>query len=201
MIRLLLLLRGIRSTLTLGDPLNECCPQCPVLNIPAQLLRTHAYVFLYGINPAHAWFSIFPAPFYFSQHYCLFQKLLSSHEVPKVGQPQFIIFASSNSSVLNCSRTHLFSFLEVQGVCRAVLQHHISNESVFLLSVFFTAQISHLYVIIGSMRVWIILALVSKDTSLHLMAFPNSFIAALVSLCLLLISWLQSPFKLMTEPR
>ena len=66
-----------------------------------------------------------------SQHYCLFQRILPSRDVPKVGQPQLIIFTSSGSSGLIFSRTHLFSFLAVQGILGALLQHHISIESIF----------------------------------------------------------------------
>lgn len=45
-----------------------------------------------------------------------------------------------------------------------------------------------------------ILALVSNNTASLLVVIPNSSIAALPSLSLLLISWLQSQFELMTEP-
>ena len=34
-------------------------------------------------------FSSFPAAFKLSQHYCLFQRILPSHDVSKVGQAQF----------------------------------------------------------------------------------------------------------------
>ena len=60
-----------------------------------------------------------------------FPKNLPSHDAPKAGQPQFYHFISSNRSGLICSRTHLFIFLAVQGVRRALLQHHISDESIF----------------------------------------------------------------------
>ena len=57
---------------TAGDPMNEGCPQCPVLTSPAQLPHPHADGFAHGFNPAHVWFSSFPAAFYSCQHYCLF---------------------------------------------------------------------------------------------------------------------------------
>lgn len=44
-----------------------------------------------------------------------------------------------------------------------------------------------------------ILALASKDISLLSMIFPNSPLAALLNLILLLLSWLQSSFELVTE--
>lgn len=42
-----------------------------------------------------------------------------------------VIFAFSDVSGLLCSRTHLFIFLVVQGIRRALLQHYISNEFFF----------------------------------------------------------------------
>ena len=46
-------------------------------------------------------------------HYCLFQRTLTSHDVPKKDNLGFVIFVSSSMSVLICSRTHLFAFLEI----------------------------------------------------------------------------------------
>ena len=44
---------------------------------------------------------------------------------------RFCHLATSNILVLICSRTHLFVFLVAQGIHRAFLQCHISNESFF----------------------------------------------------------------------
>ncbi|KAM5257988.1 DNA-directed RNA polymerase III subunit RPC9 isoform 3-T3 [Hipposideros larvatus] len=76
-------------------------------------------------------------------------------------------------------RTHLFVFLVAQGTCRTFLQHHISKESFF-----FPISLLHC----------------PAFPSVQ-MIFPDSSIAALLSLSLLLISWLQFPFELMTELR
>ena len=38
---------------TPGDSISEWCPQCPVLYSPAQLLKTHACGFFYGVSPSH----------------------------------------------------------------------------------------------------------------------------------------------------
>lgn len=84
-IRRLCVLHAAELALTPGDPMNEWCPQCSVLSGPAQLLSTYACGFCYGVNSSHIWFSSIPAAFYFSQHYCPFQKTLTSHNVPKIG--------------------------------------------------------------------------------------------------------------------
>ena len=81
---ILLLLCAIKSAPTPDDPMNEWCPQCSALNSPTQLLLTHVHGVPYGVNPSHIWSSSFPAVFYFSQHYCLFQRILPSLDVAKV---------------------------------------------------------------------------------------------------------------------
>lgn len=60
-----------------------------------------------------------------------FQRTLPSYDVSGVGQIQFCICASRDVSGFICSRTCLFIFLMAQGICRAFLQHQISNESFF----------------------------------------------------------------------
>ena len=74
------------------------CPQQPC-SAPANSV----YGFFYGVNPSHIWSSSAPAAFYFSQHYCLFQTTVSSHDVPKVGQLQFCHFC-----LQWCFRLNLF---------------------------------------------------------------------------------------------
>lgn len=60
------LLRVIELALPPGDLMNECCPQCSVPSSPAQLLQTHAYGFLQGVNPSPIWSSSCPSAFYFA---------------------------------------------------------------------------------------------------------------------------------------
>lgn len=154
----------------------------------------------YGITPSHIWSFSFPTAFYFSQRSCLFQRTLPSHDVPEVGQLPLCSFCLQLYFRLSLSRTRLFILLAVQGSHEALL--HISKESCFSpLSDFLTVQCLHPYIVIGNTRVWRILALVSNDTSSFLVIFPHPSIAALLSLRLLLTSWLQSPFKLMTEAK
>ena len=77
---------------------------------------------------------------------------------PKWESLSFVIFASSDSSGFLYSRTHLFMFLAVERLRRALPQCHISDESIFFsLSVNFTVSLSCLYIIIGNTRVWVIL--------------------------------------------
>lgn len=84
---------------------------------------------------------------------------------------------------LICFRTHLFIFLAVQGICRTLLQLHISNWSFFS-----PYKPSLLYIVIENTRMWMILALIFKDISLLLVIFPNPSIAPLPNLSFFLIS-------------
>ena len=129
------------------------CPQQPC-SAPANSV----YGFFYGVSLSHIWSSSAPAAFYFSQHYCLFQTTVSSHDVPKVGQLQFCHFCLQWCFRLNLFEDHFFIFLSVQGIHKTIFQHRISNESIFFLSTVFTVQLSHQYTGIGNVRVWINLA-------------------------------------------
>ena len=77
------------------------------------------------------WSPPFPAASCFSQYYCLLQRILPSPDGPKAGQPHFYHHCLQRQFRLICSRTHLFLFPAVQGVCRALLQYHISSEAIF----------------------------------------------------------------------
>ena len=178
---------GVRSSLSSAAPLS-LCGLMPVVSV------TELISFIFGL-PFFLLPSAFPSLIVFSKKPCL----LLTH--PKWNSISVVFFASSYISGLICSRTHLVMFQVVQGVRRALLQHHISEESILFLSAFFTVQLLHLYIGIENTRVWMILALVWNNTSLLSMIFPNSFIAALPSFSLLLISWLQSAFEAVTEPR
>ena len=57
-----------------------------------------------------------------------FPRVLSSHDVPEVGQLQSVILASGNVSGLIGSGIHLFIFLVIQGIYRALLLHIQVNQ-------------------------------------------------------------------------
>lgn len=89
---------------------------------PCSAAVAHAYDFFNGIISYLVSLLLMPLP---PQHYCLFQRILPFHDVPKEGQLQF---------------------------CHICLQHHISNKSIFFLSVFFTVHFSNPYIVIGNKR-------------------------------------------------
>lgn len=125
-----------------------------------------------------------------------FPASLCSHDVPEGGQLQGS--ASSDVPGLTCSGTRWSISLAVQGVHRALPQHHISGESVVLLSAF-AVQHPCPCVGTGSARAGAVAAL-SLTTSLLSVIFPNSSATALQNLSPLVISWLPSAFELTAEP-
>lgn len=145
------MLSAVESALAAGNPVKRDVHN--VLSSPAPLSSSrHACGFFYGANPSHVWCSSCPAAFYLSQYY-LFQTTLPFHDVPQVGQLQFVMLDSSGVSGLICSRAYLFIFLAAQGIHRP-----LSSNTVFLMNLFFflsafvTVQLSHPYIVTGNIR-------------------------------------------------
>ena len=80
-----------------------------------------------------SWSSSFPAAFYLSQHHCLFQRTLSSPDVPKVGQFQFCHF---------CLQWRTCSSFWQSRISTQLFLNSISNESIL-----FSHQLSHPYIL------------------------------------------------------
>lgn len=96
--------------------------------------RVMSMASFHGVNPPHIWSSSFSATFYISQHSCLFRWILPSHDMLKQDSLSFIILASSDSSGLICSRTHLFIFQPVQASIE------LSSNTVVHMNQFFSCQ-------------------------------------------------------------
>ena len=91
--------------------------------------------------------------------------------------------------------------LAVRGTLKSLLKHHGSKVSIFQHSAFFRVQISHLYVTTGKIIALTRLTFVSKVMSLLFNMLSRFVIAFLTRSKHLLISWLQSPFAMILEPK
>lgn len=60
-----------------------------VLNSLAQVLQTESYGFLDGVKLSHSWSFSFSCCLQLFHHHYLFQWVHSSHDAPKMWQPQF----------------------------------------------------------------------------------------------------------------
>ena len=91
--------------------------------------------------------------------------------------------------------------LAVQGTLRSLLQHHSSKASIPWYSAFFMVQLSHPYVTTGKTIALTRWAFVGKVMSLLCNMLSRLVIAFLPGSKCLLISWLQSPFAVILEPK
>ena len=131
---------AVESAPTPGDPMKEYRPQCPVLNSPAQLLLTHTCA--YCIAWPHLIFilSLFPLPSTFPQHHSLFK---GDYTMCK------------HVSGLVCLRTCLsFWWSKVSRVLSPNTM--VQMNHFFFLSAFFTVQLSHLYIVTGITKLYIL---------------------------------------------
>ena len=168
----------------------------PGLTVHHQLLEpTQTYVCWVSdtIQPSHPLPSPSPPALNLSQYQGLFKWVSSSHEVAKV-----LEFQLQHQSFQWIFRTDL---LAVQGTLKSLLQHHSSKAPILLHSAFFIVQLSHPYMTTGKT-----IALTKWTFVDNVMSLLFNMLSRLVIIFLprskrLLISWLQSVFVVILEPK
>ena len=98
-------------------------------------------------------------------------------------------------------RIHWFDILAVQGTLMSLLQHHSSKASILHCSPFFMVQLSHPYMLTRKTIALTIQIFVGKVMSLLFNILSRLVIAFLPRSKNLLISWLQSPSAVISEPQ
>ena len=91
--------------------------------------------------------------------------------------------------------------LAVQGTFKSLLQHHSSKASILQCSAFFIVQLSHPYMTTGKTIALTRWTFVGKVMSLLFNILSRLVIVLLPRSKHLLISWLQSPFAVILEPK
>ena len=109
--------------------------------------------------------------------------------------------SSSDYSGLIFFRMDWLDHLAVQGTLKSLLQQHSSKSSILRFSAFFIVQLSHSYMTIGKT-----VALTRRDFVGKVMSLLFNMLSRLVITFLprskaLLISWLESPYAVILEPR
>ena len=97
-------------------------------------------------------------------------------------------------------RMDWLNLLSVQGTLKN-LQHHSSKASILWCSAYFMIQLSNPYMTIGktiALTIWTIVSKVMSMLFYMLSRFVIAFFLRSKSLC---ISWLQSPFAVILEPK
>ena len=94
-----------------------------------------------------------------------------------------------------------FDLLAVQGTLKSLLQHHSSKASILRCSAFFMVQLLHPYMTTGKTIALTRWTFVSKVMSLLFNMLSRLVIPFLPRSKHLLISWLQSPYAVILEPK
>ena len=119
---------------------------------------------------------------------------------PKYWSFSFSISPSKEIPGMISFRKDWLDLLAVQGTLKTLLQHHSSKPSVLQPSAFFTVQLSHPYTTTGKTVALTRWTFVGKVLSLLLNMLSRLVITFLPRSKHLLISWLQSPSAVITEP-
>ena len=119
---------------------------------------------------------------------------------PKYWSFSFSISPSNEYSRLISFRMDWFDLLALQGTLKSLLQHHSSKASILRHSAFLIVQLSHPYMTTGKTIALTIWTFVGKIMSLLFNMLSRLVNAFLPRSKRLLISWLQSPSAVISEP-
>ena len=114
---------------------------------------------------------------------------------PKYWSFSFSISPSNDYSGLISFRMDWLDLLAVQVTLKSLLQHHSSKASILWCSAFFIVQLSHPYMTTGKTIVLTSWTFVGKVISLLFNMLSSLVITFLLRSKHLLISWLQSPSR------
>ena len=176
-------------------------PGLPVHCQFPELVQTHGHRVGDAIQPSSPLSpllllsSIFPSIRVFSN------ELVLCIRWPKYWSFSFSISPSNEYSGLISFRMEWFDLLAVQSTHKSLLQHHSSKASVLQCSGFFIAQLTHPYMTTGKTIALTRWTSVSKVMSLLFNMLSRLVITFLPRSKRLLISWLQSPFAVILEPK
>ena len=189
-----------QSCLTLCNPMNHSTPGLPVHHqlpefrklMPIELVMPSNHLILCG--PLLLLPSIPPNIRVFSNESTLHMRW------PKYWSFSFSINPSNEHPGLISFQMDWLDLHAVQGTLKSLLQHHRSKASIFRHSAFFTVQLSHPYMTTGKTVALTRWTFVSKVMSLLFNMLSRLVITFLPRSKYLLISWLQSPSAVISEP-
>ena len=119
---------------------------------------------------------------------------------PKYWSFSFSIIPSKEIPGLISFRMDCLDLLAVQGTLKSLLQHHSSKASILWHSAFFKVQLSHPYMTTRKTIALTRQTFIGKVMSLLFNMLSRLVIAFLSRSKHLLISWLQSPSAVISEP-
>ena len=133
-------------------------------------------------------------------------KVFSNKSVLQIRWPKYWSFRFSISPFSEYSgpisfRMNWLDLLAVQGTLKSLLQHHSSKASILQCLTSSIVQLSHPYMTTGKTIALTRQTFVGKTMSLLFNMLSRLIIAFLPRSKHLLISWLQSPFAVISEPK
>ena len=120
---------------------------------------------------------------------------------PKYWSFNFSFSPSNEYSGLISFRSDWLDLLAVQGTLKSLFQYHSSKASILLHPACFMVQLSHPHITIGKTIALTKWTFVGKVMSLLFNMLSRLVIAFLPRSKCLLISWLQSPYAVILEPK
>ena len=166
--------------------MDLCTPGFPILHYLLELVQTHVH-WINAIQPSHC--LSFPPPL-------TPQTFLTSGSFPM--SFSFSISPSNKYSGLISFKIDWLDLLAVQGTLKSLLQHHSSN-SLKLFSFLYGPTVN-LYMTAGK-TITLFRSLFAKWCPCFSNMFSRFVIAFLSKIKHLSISWLQSPFTVILEPK
>ena len=157
-----------------------------------KLAQTHVHRVGDAIQPSHPLLPTSPPTFNLSQHQALFQWVSSLYQVAKGLEFQHQSFQWIFRTDFLCSGW--FDLLSVQGTLKSLLQCHSSKASIL-----FMVQSSHPYMTTGKTIALTIWTFGNVSAFLYAVEVGHSFSSK--EQVSFLISWLQSPYAEILEPR
>ena len=181
--------------------MNRSMPGLPVHHQLQEFTQTHVHRVGDAIQPSHPLLSPSPPAPNPSQHQGLPMSQLFTWSGQSVGVSASASVLPKNTQDWSSLGWTWLDLLAVQGTVKSLLQHHSSKASILQRSAFFTVQLSHPYMTAGKTIALTRRTFVGKVMSLLFNMLSSLVIAFLPRSKCLLISWLQSPSAVISEPK
>ena len=188
-----------QSCPALCDPTDCSTPAFAVHQWLLEFTQTHVHRVSDAIQISYPVLSPSPPALNLSPSGSL-QWVSSSYQVAKILELQ-LQHQSFQWTPSPSFRMDWLDLLAVQGTLKNLLQHHSSKASIFGCSAFFTVQLSHPYMTTGKTIALTRWTFAGKVMSLLFNMLSRLVITFLPRHKHLLISWLQSPYAVILEPK
>ena len=181
----------------LHNPMDYNMPGFPILHYLPEFIQAHVHWADDAIQPPYP-----VSPFSFCLQSFSTMRVYSSESALHIGSSKYWNFKFNISpcneySGLISFRIDWFDLLAVQGILKSFLEHHNLKASILWHSAFFMVHLLHPYMTTGKN----IPLTICRMMSLLFNMLSRFVIAFLPRSKHLLISWLQSPFAEILEPK